>query len=357
MGQKVKKDMIGMINSDKDAENRYNTYKYEDPYSEISPALLNSDDLRKYVLKTGMIYPFELSEEKSNNDEWVTYPIKIGDTCHYWDESGIKQVIDLTTKEKFSLRKNSIVFVELEPTFRVPYYIVLRFNLKIKHIYKGLLLGTGPIIDPGFNGKIFIPLHNFTNNDYEFRRGEELIEMEFTKISKKEKWNNIAENKNNTRGFDEYINKALEKNIVGNEKRVVNNALPAEIRQQQTKLDNQDGTIKEQDKKIEEQREKLNKEIEESKKFRNVGILAGIMAVISICVSIIGIHISESARYDSLTNQTFELNNEIKKLEQYKEIIDRLEDKMEQLNEKIESNNIKKAETQHIKGESNNGRK
>ncbi len=26
-------------------------------------------------------------------------------------------------------------------------------------VYKGLLLGTGPIVDPGFVGKLYIPLH------------------------------------------------------------------------------------------------------------------------------------------------------------------------------------------------------
>ena len=72
------------------------------------------------------------------------------------------QKVELNLKEKldgFDLAPNSIAFVALEPCFRIPEYMALRFNLKIKHIYKGLLLGTGPLVDPGFSGKLFIPLH------------------------------------------------------------------------------------------------------------------------------------------------------------------------------------------------------
>lgn len=355
MGQKSKNTDVININSDNEAEKMYKKYKYKDPFPSIESALLNSDDLRKYVQKTGMIYPFNLSEERCKNDEWVTYPIKIGDKCYYWDDVGQFMCVDLTDKEngEFELKKNSIVFVELEPMFRVPYYIVLRFNLKIKHIYKGLLLGTGPIIDPGFQGKIYIPLHNFTSNNYKFRRGEELIEMEFTKISLKKTWRNAGKNNDKKiSNFCDYIQKALKNNIHTEGLLVVKNALPVEIKEQQEKL-------KGQDEKIEEQSKILNKEIEESKKFRDVGIIAGITATLAICISISSIHVSESARYDSLTRQTSEYKEKveatIEQLKDYKKTIDFLEDEIKGLKEKIESTNSKKMESQLKKGDSSDG--
>jgi hypothetical protein len=72
--------------------------------------------------------------------------------------------------------------------FRVPSYIAIRFNLKITNVYRGILLGTGPIIDPGFVGRLSLPLHNLTLNQYEFTGGEGLIWMEFTKISPSAAW-------------------------------------------------------------------------------------------------------------------------------------------------------------------------
>ena len=69
----------------------------------------------------------------------------------YWDEKRKKvdKLISATkgknTERQFTLKRNSIAFVQVKPRFQLPYYIAIRFNLKITHVYRGLLLGTGPI--------------------------------------------------------------------------------------------------------------------------------------------------------------------------------------------------------------------
>ena len=83
----------------------------------------------------------------------------------------------------FTLKPNSISFVQIESEFRLPQYIAVRFNLRITHVHRGLLLGTGPLVDPGFHGKLLVPLHNLTSDDYTIRGDEGLIWMEFTKTS------------------------------------------------------------------------------------------------------------------------------------------------------------------------------
>lgn len=50
-------------------------------------------------------------------------------------------------------------------------------------MHRGLLVGTGPLVDPGFRGKLLIPLHNLTLDAYEIRGDEGLIWVEFTKTS------------------------------------------------------------------------------------------------------------------------------------------------------------------------------
>ena len=76
----------------------------------------------------------------------------------------------------------------LEPTLRLPNYIAARFNLTIREIYRGILVGTGPLVDPGFVGQIYLPLHNLTCNEYRLIGGEPVAWMEFTKISPNESW-------------------------------------------------------------------------------------------------------------------------------------------------------------------------
>lgn len=219
-----------------DAGQRAKYWENVDPLPDIAPALLNSADISDYVRMTGMIYPFH-SEDLSG----ATYTVRLGGICTYFDEfenGKIKQRAfcvgkdssDLPhaednrkkykIKNKLILKPNSITFLTLEPVLQVPQYMVLRFNLKIPHVYKGLLLGTGPIIDPGFKGRLSIPLHNLTSNEYVFSYGDEIISIEVTKMSPIHQYKvtpqmrlgkYIVREIPNHRQVDQYLQRALEK--------------------------------------------------------------------------------------------------------------------------------------------------
>jgi deoxycytidine triphosphate deaminase len=152
-----------------------------------------------------MIWPFEGSEERLKS---ASYLVDILGVCIYWDDKGRKRVVNLQRGEELILRPNSIAFVSLEPTFRLPNYIALRFNLEIRHIHKGLLLGTGPLVDPGYVGKLLIPLHNLTANKYIFKGGDHLIWIEFTKLSPNSQWEGfvVEQRKGEFMGFPDYKN-------------------------------------------------------------------------------------------------------------------------------------------------------
>lgn len=162
---------------------KYKTYRSLDPFPEIEAALLNSADVHDYILAVGMVFPYE--EAQLNG---VTLSLRVGDVAVYWDEKDQKIRKDIKTDKEFRLKSNSIAFIQILEELRLPAYIIVRFNLRVTITYRGLLLGTGPIVDPGFDGKINIPIHNLTSNDYVFAHGEPLIEMEFTKISANSQW-------------------------------------------------------------------------------------------------------------------------------------------------------------------------
>lgn len=183
---------------DETAAARFNEYKSLDPFPDIPVALLNSADIYDYVRTTGMIYPFDSEKLKS-----ASYEASVGETCIRWDKKGNKQEIDLCREGSFDLAPNSIAFVTTRERFRLPDYMAVRFNLRITNVHRGLLLGTGPLVDPGFEGHILIPLHNLTTNPYTFKYEEKLIWLEFTKISTNERW---ANNNGSTRSRKgEYI--------------------------------------------------------------------------------------------------------------------------------------------------------
>lgn len=165
------------------AQAKFSRFGSFDPFPEIAPALLNTADIADYIAATGMVCPFNPERLKS-----ASYEMLIGDQVLYWDNDNRRKYINLSEYGKITLYKNSITFVTVDATFRVPDYIALRFNLQIEHVHRGLLLGTGPLINPGFVGNLMIPIHNLTENDYSIKKGDPLIGVEFTKISSYKDW-------------------------------------------------------------------------------------------------------------------------------------------------------------------------
>lgn len=158
--------------TDQEAQARFAGTRSIDPLPSVPVALLNSADIIDYVIATGMLHPFRTEKGGVKKLKPASYEVDILGEVQYWDQKRSKWIKDIITQGKeFILARNSIAFVQVEPYFRLPDYIALRFNLKITHVYRGILLGTGPLVDPGFDGKLYIPLHNLTDNDYGVPRG------------------------------------------------------------------------------------------------------------------------------------------------------------------------------------------
>ncbi len=150
-----------------------------DPLPSLEPSLLSSAHIEYYVHKTGMMDSFDRDALKS-----ASYEVPIRGKVIYWNEKRDRVVRTITdADETLKLEANSITFVQVEPRFRMPRYMAFRFNLRIHHVHRGLLLGTGPLVDPGFQGEILIPLHNLTATDYDLDLSKALIWIEFTKTS------------------------------------------------------------------------------------------------------------------------------------------------------------------------------
>ena len=308
--------------SDEEAKEKSITFKNFDPYPKIQPALLNSADIAAYVKATSLIYPFQEDRLKG-----ASYDVPIKGKVVYWkylDTGEVrKKELELTKAgDYFNLEPNSIAFVTLEPTFRIPYYLALRFNLKISHIYKGLLLGTGPLVDPGFNGKLSIPLHNLTANTYRFFCGDELITMEFTKLSPNNAWlsveneincehlekykqNNITSNRN----VNDYIAKALKHDHLG----TVISSIPDAVNDCKTEV------------------KKANKTVKELKKEATIQVIGSMISIVVAFVSMFVISFDAvnkaNERYDQLYEKFMDMQTN------YEMEYNDLKDEIDRLNE------------------------
>jgi deoxycytidine triphosphate deaminase len=160
-----------------------NTYNVDGINEIIPPGMLSSPQIAYCIDKFKIIENADMSCLDS-----ATYHMRIGGETLTWKD-GIKEEYILGEKEdrsrnilnKITLRPNSLTFVTTIEKFNLPKDIIARFNLKSKLIHQGLLLGTGPIVDPELKAHLLIPLHNFSNNDIELKWGSKIISVEFTK--------------------------------------------------------------------------------------------------------------------------------------------------------------------------------
>ena len=159
-----------------------------DPFPDIAPSLLNSADIFRYAREGCLVHPFRFEDEFHNP---ATYTMSFLGTLHSWVQEGKRRRPQTTLIEKgklIELPANSISYLETEEEFRLPQYIAARFNLHIRHVHQGILLGTGPVVHPGFVGRLLVPLHNLTANSYNIRGGDRLLWVEFTKLTKNRYW-------------------------------------------------------------------------------------------------------------------------------------------------------------------------
>jgi deoxycytidine triphosphate deaminase len=222
--------------SPEEARDRFEQTAHADPFPEIEPALLNSADFLDYIAATGMVYPFRF--ERQNPTKWVkpaSCGISFAGEVQFWKvHAGSDKVSTevvrrtLSPEDVFMLEPNVIAYVTLEPTFRMPDYLAARYNLTIQEIHRGLLVGTGPLVDPGFVGELRVPLHNLTTNAYPLVSGEPLVWMEFTKVSAHRRWTRwqppraqrgspyvpFPERKLTRRTMDQYLERAHDGPIV-----------------------------------------------------------------------------------------------------------------------------------------------
>jgi deoxycytidine triphosphate deaminase len=171
-------DFSKFATDDTDAAQRAARHAAEDPLPSVPCSLLSSAEIHDYARITGMLHPFFPDRLKS-----ASYEAHVGGALIRWDEHGRKHERKIVRGDPCKLPPNSITFVQIEPKFQLPNYMAIRFNLRITHVHRGLLLGTGPLVDPGFHGKLLVPLHNLTSSEYDLDTNEALIWIEFTKTT------------------------------------------------------------------------------------------------------------------------------------------------------------------------------
>lgn len=168
-----------------EAHAKFVRWKEVDPFPEIPAALLNSADIDDYMRVAALVSPYDPAKRKT-----ASYALSVGSEIVFWDpkDPDAAPLRTLPVGAAVVIPPNSLIYVRTAELFQLPNYMAVRFNLHIDLVHKGLLLGTGPLVDPGFFGRLMVPLHNLTSNTYVLAVGDEFIWAEFTKTSPAAAW-------------------------------------------------------------------------------------------------------------------------------------------------------------------------
>lgn len=191
------------MTAEKDLPKFDNTYN--DPENAVKGAgVLSSPQIEYYVKRYGMIKGFEKSCLKA-----CVYEMRLGEIAVRWDDKLALRFhlqdkvpdMDLLTRicaampgarhldlpdiaaKSLVLPPNSLTFASVHEKFNLPRDVIARFNLKSPFVHRGLMLGGGPIIDPGYQSGIVLPLHNFSNVPIEIGYLEPIIKVEFSRTA------------------------------------------------------------------------------------------------------------------------------------------------------------------------------
>src|SRR5258708_35681825 len=117
---------LAFAKTDAEAQRLYELYRDQDPFEgEIPSALLHMEHVRRYVAKTGMIWPFG---DSSQHRKIATYELRLKGKCIYWYEDGEKCVLGMCEGKEFKLKQISIAFFTWSPMHSIPNYIPDRVN-------------------------------------------------------------------------------------------------------------------------------------------------------------------------------------------------------------------------------------
>ena len=154
-------------------------WKTQDPYRVEADrkGMLLSNQIHKFCTEAHLLISENYSETRLQP---AAYTLTIG--AVYVDSKGKRGRL-CEKRPSFVMEPNSIVYVSTLELLDLPYYIAARFNLRVTWVYKGILLGTGPQVEPGFRGSLSCPLFNLTNRPLTITLGQEFATIDFERTT------------------------------------------------------------------------------------------------------------------------------------------------------------------------------
>ena len=146
---------------------------WEDPYKDEPAGVLLSDQIEFYIKEFRLVVPYDPKALRS-----AQYTLRVGVKCYC---NGKTSKID--KENPVRIVPNGLVYIQIYEYFNIPYYLIARYSLRVKQVYRGLIVDNGLQVDPGFHGHISVPVYNFTDEFKKLEFKERLLSVDFVKTT------------------------------------------------------------------------------------------------------------------------------------------------------------------------------
>ncbi len=105
----------------------------------------------------------------------ASYHLSLG--SRYRDKEGIKYLTK--NKKTLIIPKNGIAIVTTNEWVNIPRFLIARWNLRVQMVYKGLVWVGSLQVDPRYQGFLFCPIYNLSNEPKQISFKEEIFTIDF----------------------------------------------------------------------------------------------------------------------------------------------------------------------------------
>ena len=141
----------------------------------IEGSVLLSDRIKDLCKKSPpLIDPFDEKYLKP-----ASYHLRLGSECRVNGK-------DITLSDKqptLEIPPHGMAVVSTYEKINLPHFLIARWNLKVKLVYKGLLWVGGAQIDPGYQGYLSAPLYNLSIKPVVLKYKEPIFTIDFVKTT------------------------------------------------------------------------------------------------------------------------------------------------------------------------------
>lgn len=140
-------------------------------------AVLTKDEIKRYCdSPIKLIDPFE---DRRKYLKPASYHLRLGS---YYRKEGEDHILS-DEDQILKIPRHGIVIVRTYERINMSGFLVGRWNLKVKMVYRGLVWVGSLQVDPGYQGYLFCPLYNLSNKEQELIYKEPLFTIDFVRTT------------------------------------------------------------------------------------------------------------------------------------------------------------------------------